>query len=335
MKCYLLLRNNEESGPYSLEELKAMHLMPDDLLWEEGGSTAWKYPTEIDELQSYISIPEKQDTAIKTKSVFVSMPLSFEPEKKHSISSNISDIANHISDDTAANDEPQLETRYRRSFDEIKETYAQRLQQRKKLFYKRYTNVRASYWIAALFFGAVGAAFVVKEIVDNGDAGALSTPVATAIAIPVDPNTDKEITNEASTSIPLNNYQNALVTEQVPQDEAPSVAKNAAVKTIKPKSLNKEVSLKSNDYHVGLFGGVKDLKLSLYNNSNYTLDRVAIKVLYLKPNGQTLKEDRIEVKSVPAKGTKTISVPSSNRGVKVKYQIIHISSDGYQKLLET
>lgn len=331
MKCYLLLRNNVESGPYSLEQLKAMHLKADDLLWEEGGSTAWKYPAEIDELKAHIPASEKQDTTVKTKSVFVSLPLSFDATTK-------ANISNTMADDKPANiatsGEPQPETRYRRSFDEIKEMYVQRLQQRKKLFTNNPIPFRAPYWIAALFFGVIGGAFIVKQIVDNAEAAVLPANIATATAIPVDPNTDKELPNESTVTLP-NDYQNALVTEEVPQNEEPPVAKNVLAKTIKPKNLNKEVRLKSNDYHVGLFGGVKDLKLSLYNNSDYPLDKVRIKVLYLKPNGQTLKEDMLEVKSVPAKGTKTITVPSSNRGVKVEYQVVQVRSNTYQKLLET
>jgi len=163
----------------------------------------------------------------------------------------------------------------------------------------------------------------------------LQANVATATAIPVEPDTNTAA-NETTPEIPLADYRNALVTEEVQQlNEAPPVAKNAVAKTVKPENLNKEVSIKSNDYHVGLLGGVHDLKLSIYNNSNYPLDQVRIKVSYLKPNGQTLKEDIVEIKSVPAKGSKTISVPSSKRGVKVKYQIVRIHSDSYSKLLET
>lgn len=311
MKCYLLLRNNEESGPYSPEELKTLHLKADDLLWEEGSSTAWRYPAEIDELKAYVPITGKQTTDIKTRRVFVSMPLSFASEKAHNRTQKTKD-----------SDEPQLETRYCRSFDDIKETYAQQLQQRKKLFTKKHIPLRTPSWMAAVFFGLIGGAFIVKQIVDNTDNYIAATPVATATAIPVDPNTEIEIT---PAPLPLNNYQNALVTEPATAlSEEPSIAKAVALKAEKPKNLKKAIRLKSNNYHVGLFGGVKDLKLSLYNNSEYPLDKVRIKVLYLKPNGQPLKEDMVEVKAVPAKGSKTISVPSSNRGVKVEYQVVQV-----------
>ena len=50
MKRYHLLRNNSESGPFTLRELKEVNLLPTDLLWVEGESTCWSHPDEIEEL---------------------------------------------------------------------------------------------------------------------------------------------------------------------------------------------------------------------------------------------------------------------------------------------
>ncbi|HEY0356083.1 MAG TPA: hypothetical protein VGC29_07770, partial [Flavisolibacter sp.] len=53
-RIYLLLRNNQQTGPYSLEEILKLNLKPFDLVWEEGRSAAWRYPGEIDSLKSYV-----------------------------------------------------------------------------------------------------------------------------------------------------------------------------------------------------------------------------------------------------------------------------------------
>ena len=53
MSSYLLLRNNKESGPFSLEELESMSLKEYDLIWIVGKSAAWRYPGEITELKSF------------------------------------------------------------------------------------------------------------------------------------------------------------------------------------------------------------------------------------------------------------------------------------------
>jgi hypothetical protein len=54
IKVYLLLRNNKQSGPYSLEEIAQQQLKPLDLVWIEGRSAAWKYASEIAELSPFL-----------------------------------------------------------------------------------------------------------------------------------------------------------------------------------------------------------------------------------------------------------------------------------------
>ena len=60
MKIYRLLRSNKESGPYSAEELVAMGLKPYDLLWADGRSAAWRYPSEIEALRAFAPAVEEQ-----------------------------------------------------------------------------------------------------------------------------------------------------------------------------------------------------------------------------------------------------------------------------------
>ena len=60
MSSYLLLRNNKETGPFTIEEIKGMSLKPYDLLWVVGKSAAWRYPGEINELKSFAPpVPEQ------------------------------------------------------------------------------------------------------------------------------------------------------------------------------------------------------------------------------------------------------------------------------------
>src|ERR1700755_2423623 len=60
MDMYLLLRNNKQSGPYSLDDLKSMGLKAYDLVWSEGKSAAWRYPSEIAELSEFAPAVEEQ-----------------------------------------------------------------------------------------------------------------------------------------------------------------------------------------------------------------------------------------------------------------------------------
>ena len=54
-RVYSLLRNNKQSGPHSLDDLKALTLKPFDLIWIEGKSAGWSYPTDIEELKEYVA----------------------------------------------------------------------------------------------------------------------------------------------------------------------------------------------------------------------------------------------------------------------------------------
>jgi hypothetical protein len=57
---YLLLRDNKQSGPYSLEDLRTKGLKAYDLVWVEGKSAAWRYSSEINELSAFAPAVEEQ-----------------------------------------------------------------------------------------------------------------------------------------------------------------------------------------------------------------------------------------------------------------------------------
>jgi hypothetical protein len=61
MSSYLLLRNNIESGPFTLDEIKSMSLKTYDLIWIVGKSAAWRYPGEISEFKFFAPpVPEQE-----------------------------------------------------------------------------------------------------------------------------------------------------------------------------------------------------------------------------------------------------------------------------------
>lgn len=60
MNKYLLLRNNKQSGPYTVPEIIARGIKAYDLVWLEGKSAAWRYPSEIEELKAYAPEVEEQ-----------------------------------------------------------------------------------------------------------------------------------------------------------------------------------------------------------------------------------------------------------------------------------
>ena len=60
MKQYRLLRSNKESGPYTADELIGLGLKPYDLVWMDGKSAAWRYPSEMQEFKALVPAVEEQ-----------------------------------------------------------------------------------------------------------------------------------------------------------------------------------------------------------------------------------------------------------------------------------
>lgn len=60
MNTYLLLRDNKQTGPYTQEDIVTKGLKPYDLVWVEGKSAAWRYPSEIAELKPFAPVVEEQ-----------------------------------------------------------------------------------------------------------------------------------------------------------------------------------------------------------------------------------------------------------------------------------
>ena len=54
-KIYKLLRNNQQTGPYTFEELVQTGLKPFDLIWADGRTAGWMYPSEIEGLKPFVA----------------------------------------------------------------------------------------------------------------------------------------------------------------------------------------------------------------------------------------------------------------------------------------
>src|SRR5688572_15888355 len=92
------------------------------------------------------------------------------------------------------------------------------------------------------------------------------------------------------------------------------------------KSLASQVSVKTNDYQIVAFGGIRDLQLSVFNDSKYVLDKVLVELQYLKPSLEPFRVDIVTFKTVAPNGSLTIRMPDTNRGIKVRYRILNILS---------
>ncbi len=157
-KVYLLLRNNQQTGPHSLNELMELGLQPFDLIWVEGKSYGWSYPSEIDTLKPFvpaITAGQKTETAVKqperapasaqkpmppsNKKIFVSLPVTstFNPAASSSpaadpIEQKAEALRKRIQSYSPAQTEDPIKTNYARSIHEVEEDYTSWVFQKKR-----------------------------------------------------------------------------------------------------------------------------------------------------------------------------------------------------------
>jgi hypothetical protein len=99
-----------------------------------------------------------------------------------------------------------------------------------------------------------------------------------------------------------------------------------AGKPVSAEGLSSQLSLRANDFSIGSFGGIKNLEMTLQNDSKYLLDKVVVEIRYLNPEGMTIITDDIHFKSVYPGAAETVAVKKSRRGVKIAYKITRIES---------
>lgn len=158
-KVYLLLRNNQQTGPHSLDELMELGLQPFDLIWVEGKSYGWSYPSEIDTLKPFVpsvTAGQKLETAAKqperepastqkltqasNKKIFVSLPVTSTFHSAASASPAADTIEQKAEElrkriqsySPPAQTEEEIKTRYARNINEVEEDYTSWVFQKKR-----------------------------------------------------------------------------------------------------------------------------------------------------------------------------------------------------------
>jgi hypothetical protein len=97
------------------------------------------------------------------------------------------------------------------------------------------------------------------------------------------------------------------------------------------KDLRDLVSIQSNNYIRGAFGGIRGLELTVFNNSDYLLDEVSVELQIMKPSEQPLRTDVITIRNIGSNKSITVKVPDSQRGIRVDYRITNIESKQFEK----
>jgi len=105
------------------------------------------------------------------------------------------------------------------------------------------------------------------------------------------------------------------------------------VKTDKPadkeairQNIAKKIYISTNDYKVGMFGGIDDVKITVHNGSEYPVDLVVVDVSYIQSNKKSYKTESLQFKDIAANSSITMAAPKTNKGIKIQTSLTHIAS---------
>lgn len=363
MDSYTVLRNNKEYGPFTLQELKSQGLFTNDLIWIEGQSNAWRIATEVDAVKSFIKIQETTTSPAPTKKPIPAKPILQEKAVKSmsiisaATTSKAETIDNgfstpHVEDfDTLYNGKKQVKVRRKQfSFSynflglgilligamlgafilkqmvdgfgkedlttgEAKEILSQNV------------PVSTTTHTAEASAGPAESSLGITPVVANKDSMAVYIKPAPKQVIAAAQKSEVErkaaLIKEPATGVTTaKDNSSSAYTKPVEVKEE----KVAAEETKKPKSSGASLEISANDYKVGLFGGVSGLEISVTNTTSQNIDNAVVEVEFLRPNGSVVKTQNVSVQNIAAGASKKVPVPSSSRGVKVRYRIVSASA---------
>ncbi len=424
MSTYLLLRDNKQSGPYTLDEITAKGFKKYDLVWVENKSAAWRYPGEIAELKSFAPIIEEQpfdrffkrpSEEMQSKNIPQLSKVKAEivepavlpqvvlevgdnkvyaslPPKKTSTTPVHEKIGEQVANEKIKSEEPkpalldytyidrpiQAESQF--NHDQFK---VSRFSSKKGSLIVRY---RKPATLVACVLALLGAGIFIGLSISKGNPtlasktdandkqiASVNKPESQAVLIPVSspmspPATDEKPLKVASETKTGDIAINPISSEQ---DNTSSTAaerkKNIPSKTNTALSSQKHeerqeakndttfyatvphrvathrtdavgekylvrnnianlVSVSSNKYHVGTFGGISEVQLTVSNKSIYPLDLVMVEVQYIQANKKIFKTENVYFRNIRPGEAMMIEAPESPRGIKVQYKVSVINS---------
>jgi ribosomal protein L32 len=89
-------------------------------------------------------------------------------------------------------------------------------------------------------------------------------------------------------------------------------------------NLGNYLKASANDYKQKLLGGIKNLRITVSNSSDYTMEQVIVEVKYHKLNNKLYTTKNLYFKNLKANSNMTLFAPETNVGTYVKYKIIEV-----------
>lgn len=86
------------------------------------------------------------------------------------------------------------------------------------------------------------------------------------------------------------------------------------------------IAVTAGNYRTGFLGGIRDLDITVRNQTEYPLDNVVVKVAYMRNNDEVFKTEQYTVNNIPEKGSRSIRASNSRKGSKVQVTLLSITS---------
>jgi hypothetical protein len=449
MTTYLLLRDNKESGPYSFEDIRQKGFKAYDLVWIEGKSAAWRYPSEVEEFKAFAPAVEEQpfDRFFKRPSqneqpapqnpqinpqvnphitlqprpsepstvpgkriIYVTLPAGRSIPASRPPAAAVAAVAAVASavaqPPIRANVAPIGEEKFSQTRDDMWKSAVEINPRSQSSPWKRVLQpVAAVVCILALLAAGI---FIGLSI--NRESIGISKKIVKETALtPVSHtertlHTEVPVTSEASpagqpsststqgsgpvtqSAIPVAQTRIPVTpvltpppsnTSDILRSNSGKPASTIALATIQKKKTNTPrqnlmladkapiatpardssatglpivhreaihrgdetfdkdaiksnianlLSVGSNTYTVGTFGGISDLQVTVSNRSIYPIDLVVVEVQYVQANKKTFKTENMYFRGIAPGAALMQEAPKSTRGIKVQYKITLINS---------
>jgi len=368
---YLLLRNNKQTGPHSLEALLQQGLKSNDLIWVEGQSAGWSYPSEIRTLKQYVtnqstqpenskpnSAPQTAIATTKTEKnkqlhIYVSLPNgrtsgTDEMPTAASLEQKAEALYQRVQAFAEGRETEDVDTRYARSLDDMKQEYGSWLVQQQKK--KKFGSLKKKVWIAASVLVVTTTGFGVNKWISH-KSNFKNVPLATyalSTSAPVEKKqaaiTAYNVTANPFTRTDTTALQNEAVNKNVTKPagthkkQSPpklkillprDTAKQAAVPVIeKPAEQNEVKKVVALSRLLSVSGALQNentnrtgTQVVLQNNSAELLKSVAINITYFKKEDRQLSKETIYFYNVLPGSAPTIQAAGSRRATSAHFEI--------------
>jgi hypothetical protein len=119
---------------------------------------------------------------------------------------------------------------------------------------------------------------------------------------------------------------NQIKSQQQQTERLNSVNNEEDIKTQIRNNITSYVTAERNEYTYSNLGGIYNLKITVTNGTDYLIDNVKVKVIYIKGNGDVWNSQIIDFDLLRSQTKTTIKVPDTERGTSIQYEIVSIKS---------